>query len=260
MCPRPVRPCLEALEDRRVPTCTALQFAGSLTITGTDQADVIRIDDNGFGGVSVLCDTDVFARVFTGVTAISVNAQRGRDTVVYNLRGNVFNFRSLRVDLGSGDDTFLAFFNSFDLPFGANFQMSVLGRSGRDTIAVDATRGVDVGTGAVLGLDLRGGLGGDRIDLAHDGAINGALSAVANGGFGPDQVSENFNVAANSGGQLFARTLGGRAADALTLNVIQPPGVCIVPPCTLTLDAVLDGGPGTDTCTATPNVRRFNCP
>ena len=69
----------------------------------------------------------------------------------------------------------------------------------------------------------------------------------------------NLDATVTSKGSVRARVRGGLNNDNLTLNIVQPPGVCLLPPCSLLIDAFIDGGPGFDVCNATSNVFKINC-
>src|SRR4051795_768850 len=106
-------PRIEALESRQVLSATA-QFnplSHVLTVTGSDKADVIQINDNG-NAVRVF-DGTTLKGTFVGVTGINVNAKAGNDSVRYEVQGDIpFIFgnrsfavrRNLLADLGDGND------------------------------------------------------------------------------------------------------------------------------------------------------------
>ena len=71
------------------------------------------------------------------------------------------------------------------------------------------------------------------------------------GSQGRDQGHAHVGATAGSTGTLKAEVRGGDDDDNLTLAVVAGAGV--------DLEAVLDGGNGFDTCSATPNVEVKNC-
>jgi hypothetical protein len=88
--------------------------------------------------------------------------------------------------------------------------------------------------------------------------VKGKLDVVMRGGPGNDTFTGNFTADPGSTGSLTAKEYGGKGDDNLTLNVYDhsnPGG-----PSTLAdLDALIDGGPGHNTCTHTDNVKVVNC-
>jgi hypothetical protein len=264
-------PRLEPLEDRTVPT-TASQAGPLLIINGTNGPDVVHLFDRGQGTIDVQLDQNPTLSTFTGIHTIDVKTFAGRDTVTYDLAptfGTAFLFGlgvdenlAVNVDLGAGADTFQARFNKGDLGAGSQLAMNVHGGQGNDTLAVDATGGVDVGNQARLGISLNGDAGNDLITTNYEGVVTGDLTLAANAGAGRDRVVERYVVPDNSTGQLVARALGGPGSDGLRMEVdqplvlVQPVGPLTSP---LRLDALIDGGPGRDRGVATPNVGIINC-
>src|SRR5262249_57256558 len=97
-----------------------------------------------------------------------------------------------------------------------------------------------------------GGDGKDKVAVSYTGAVNGDLDFRATGGDGDDTVVGTVTLGAGSTGSLKGRVNGGDGNDDLTFNITgATAGVAI--------DAVLDGGDGTDTCVHTTNVTAKNC-
>jgi hypothetical protein len=103
------------------------------------------------------------------------------------------------------------------------------------------------------------GLGTQQTLFGFQGDLNGLLRLNTHGGKPNDVSVNNIDATVTSQGKVVARVVGGPADDNLTLNVRQPPGVCLLPPCTLLIDARINGGPGFDVCHATSNVTKINC-
>ena len=88
--------------------------------------------------------------------------------------------------------------------------------------------------------------------------IQADIQERAPGVFSKQALSAFFRRYTGSTGYLTAAVLGGLGNDDLTLTVNDDSGGG--GPSTLEYAlAVLDGGPGTDTCVATPDVQVFNC-
>lgn len=245
-------PRLEVLEARYVPTCTTTQSTGVLTITGTAGPDRVQIGDSGNGSISVLCDGDTTPRLFRGVSQVNVQTHGGNDTVHYDLLGNVVALHAIRVNLGAGNDTFVAFLNGFDLNSGADYRINVSGGHGRKNMNVQFgqdpntalvttltqglntaptfptfplggvglgnTPGVDIPAGAIFRLNLNGGNSADRILVNYEGIIAGqpatTTTAVptAANGINPNQ------------GTLAVSINGGGGNDTVTANILANSG------------------------------------
>jgi hypothetical protein len=220
--PRPRRrpagfvPRVEVLEDRRVPTCTAVQFGNTLNIDGTARSDTIQIGDSGSGSLSLLCDGDPTPRLFSGVVQVNVRTRAGNDLVHYDLLGSIASLHGLSVNFGSGPhqtDRFVAFLNGKTLFSGANYFIGVSGGRGSDNLSVntglDPNRtlvttlsqglvippfvafqpgstnfgtapAVNIQPNALFRLNLAGGRGTNKIAVNYEGMIAGTPGAAAN--------------------------------------------------------------------------------
>jgi hypothetical protein len=282
------KPQLETLEERQVPTCTFIQNNNLLTILGSPQRDIIRIGDDGGGGVSVLCDQMTTPMRFSGITSVSVLARGGNDSVRYDLLGTVNAHHSISVNLGPGRNTFLGFLNGSEIGPQADYRISVLAGPGRLGNAMNVSSGLDpdttlvsslsvglltfVGTpfnnaltpggsidqGGKFTLRLIGSAGPDAINFDYRGFIQGTLDTLSAGAAGRDVIHTRIDVPTGSAGRVRARVLGGLGNDPdLRLNVTQAGSLCIVPNCQLTIDALIDGGAGSDIGTGVfPVVKR----
>lgn len=259
---------LEVLEDRCLPTIIA-QVGTLLTITGTSGPDLIRIGDAGTGQVSVLVGPvgrQTFPQIFNNVTRIVVRTGGGDDTVHYDLLGNVTASRSLDVDLGAGNDRFVAFLNGNDLGAGVNYALNVKGGAGNDRLHVDAGNDPDRATvaqlseGLVLPFAQAGGNTGGAPGVAIP--IGAALRLALDGGSGNDTITVNYQ------GFIAGSPIpGGRAANEGTLAVLTNggPGNDVIVT-HITTDANSGGrilarelgGPGNDDLTLT--VRQQGAP
>src|SRR5262249_54590954 len=107
--------------------------------------------------------------------------------------------------------------------------------------------------GARANLNVDGGDGTDKVSVTYAGVLNGRLDINAKGGNDNDTVSAIVTLGAGSNGVFRGRVKGGNGNDNLTFNILGATAA-------VAIDAVLDGGAGTDTCVATANVTVINCP
>src|SRR5262249_35983413 len=140
---------------------------------------------------------------------------------------------------------------------------------GNDDLTLAVTGPIAAGAKADLQVD--GGAGNDTVTVSYAGKLDGKLTLNATGGPGDDTVAATVDLAAGSTGSLNARVIGdspqtddhedddeddgggaGGGNDPLPLNITGATAQ-------VTIVALLDGGPGTDTCVATANVTVINC-
>ena len=146
-------PLIEPLEDRRLLSASVtLGSSGTLTITGTDSADKIRISlestDTTKLDVIVNGATSTFA--LSSVKAVSVNAGAGNDDVeVIELNGPV-NIPMTMLG-GAGNDTLVGGSGNDCLVGGAGNDV-LAGEGGNDTLigGLGTDRLIDTGSGNTL--------------------------------------------------------------------------------------------------------------
>jgi hypothetical protein len=264
---------------------------GNSSGSGSDSNGSNGGGNGGGGGLTTRTFDDVERVVFIG--------RGGDDNFSYELTGELTTDRELRLDLGAGDDTatldFAAGVNdaelevdvrgaggddTVDATFGdvTDGDVSLRARlgAGTDELTADLTGDVtgdsdveldaDGGNGddvlgfnlagaidedATVEVDADGGRGNDDISLTYAGVIDGELDIRLDGGIGNDVVAGTVTAEGAGTGEVTARVRGGRGDDDLTLNIVAPAGVDV--------SGLLDGGRGTDTCVATPNVTVINC-
>ncbi|HKB01731.1 MAG TPA: hypothetical protein VKD90_05905 [Gemmataceae bacterium] len=252
-----------ALEGREVPACIVSHpTPDTVVITGNDKPDTVIIRDNGIGGVSGMA-TGWGAFSFSGIKHIKVATNGGGDRVAYNLIRDLQpeQMRSVQVDLGSSPrgvaDQFVAnLYNpatgvGSDLKAGSSLSINVAGGDGRDVIFVNAFKDTDVAPGAKLNLGLFGQAGDDIIMVHYWGENDGSVSVVADGGAGRDLERVRLHESPGSTGQLAGVVRGSDGNDNLGLFMLTA---------NVPSQALLDGGAGTDTPFATPNVTQINFP
>ena len=140
--------------------------------------DIITLTDRGVGGVNVAGAGTVAGgtNLSDRINRIQVNTNGSNDVVLYNLTGS--QRRSMRIDanLGSGNDTFIANQNGFDVRNTSTEDLRVNGGSGADRITINAagstTNRVNVNAGSVLRLQLLAGSDIDVLDRADAITVN----------------------------------------------------------------------------------------
>jgi hypothetical protein len=158
-------PRLEAFGERTLPSVTISEFSdGTLQILGDAAANHITIQDTGkdeAGSVTVEADGQLY--VSRGVvTRIKVLTYGGADTVDYWLVSDLTTNHTVSVDLGMRNDTFTAHLDGQNLAAGASLNIQAFGRGGADRLDLEA-RGVTIGAGSHLAVDLQGGHGKDAV-------------------------------------------------------------------------------------------------
>ncbi len=203
--PKKTVPQVEALESRWCLSTTVVQSGSLLTITGDNQADQVKINDNPAANITGV-RANGQERLFSGVDRIVVDLKGGKDALQYFQESNRTRSMSFTADLGSDNDFFQSGINGDVLNF-TMLQMRVDGGSGRDTMSVGVfgnTQGL-----SLLSLDLNGGSGIDTIAASYQGKADGELRLNARGGADNDTVTALVDVAAGSEGRLGA---GGQQA------------------------------------------------
>jgi hypothetical protein len=257
--PSQSRLSVQPLEGREVPACIVSHpLPDTLVITGNGANDTVVLRDNGAGVVTGAA-TGWGGFGFAGIRHIIVNTGAGHDQVYYNLMGNLLpgQDRDLDVNLGVGNDRFAA--NLYhpvtgvgsDLLVGSSMDVHAHGGDGRDVMAFNASRDTDVRVGATLKASLFGDAGPDLITGYYWGENDGTVSMLLDGGTGDDVLRGYMREDLGSTGKISGVVRGGEGKDALSLFMYTQG-----PPST----AILDGGAGFDTGSATPNVTKINIP
>jgi hypothetical protein len=171
--PRRFVPRLEAFDERVLPAVTVLPLTadGTLTILGDDADDVITVSDTGKNPASLIVEADgQFYFVDGFVTRVQVFTAGGDDTVVYRLSSDLASHRTVRVDLGAGDDSFSADVGGQNFAAGTDFLVQALGGRGKDRLTLKAG-GVDLGARTHFTVDFQGGGGKDAIAFNYAPAL-----------------------------------------------------------------------------------------
>jgi hypothetical protein len=212
------RPRLEALEDRRLLACSVTASAsGTLTIGGDNAANTVLITDNGSdapGNVTVTCDGTAMTPA-VAVHAIRISTRGGNDVVGYTLTGPLSgSSRSVRVDLGTGDDSWTANLAG-GLVNGSSWGATVSGSTGNDMLQALVSGGVS--GGSAVAFNYSGGTGNDRLtgQVGTNLADGSSLVFGASGSTGNDTIAEAFSGQLLGGSQALFSASGGTGNDAI---------------------------------------------
>lgn len=157
----------------RVLAPTVAQVEGTVTVSGTDGADVIQILSPASGAVTVLINGSTFYTVASGVSQCSIDAGSGNDSVT--IGGSAMRTYVLA---GPGNDTVV----------GGAGSDTVTGGGGADNLSGGA--GDDRLKGGRHNDSLNGGDGNDRLygDEDNDSMVGGTGSDRLWGGVGNDTL------------------------------------------------------------------------
>jgi hypothetical protein len=267
---------VEALEDRWVPSVT-FDFSGrTLIINGSPHArNNIVINDTGDTGgaaIQVLSDGSV-AGTFSGATftTITVNGGSKTDKVTYNVTGGTQSTtRVVQAFLNGGNDDFTANLNASSVVGDGVVQgLVVFGGDGKDTLKVNANNGAFYGAGTAILANLQGGADKDDVSFNFSGSAitpTVTLFLSLDGGEGNDTVTANLGLqtpgfhvtgfpspfaTAPGGSAAQVRGSGGKDRLSFNINTSRPDATSF---------ALIDGGEGRDTCTASGFVNlAVNC-
>src|SRR5262249_44187000 len=158
---------------------------------------------------------------------------------------------SLRYDKDPDSQTVAALSHGLNLSTTAAFSFGA--------VNFGSTPGVDIAQGSTFSVRLTGTPHNDHIAFKYQGTLNGILNYTADGRAGSDRINSVINADANSSGTVHARVLGGPGDDPfLRLAITEPLGVTGLQPGRLTVDGLIDGGPGKNHGDRTLNVLERN--
>jgi Ca2+-binding RTX toxin-like protein len=161
---------VEPLEQRRLMAASATLDLGELKITGTENADVIRLTINTSSKSQITVTINGESRKFTrsDVETINIQAGQGNDRVNID-NGKVHLDQPTRIYGSGGNDTIT----------GGQGKDRIYGGSGTDDLSGGDTRDIVYGEG-----------GNDRLDgeLGNDVLYGGAGNDTITGGRGIDRL------------------------------------------------------------------------
>jgi hypothetical protein len=260
------------VNDNGTPDGVVVLCNGATVWSGNQPVYGIIVDTGSANWDSVTYNLTADLVGATGVArVVRVKLGRGKaDSFEGNLNGNIAGILALQVNGGGGGDRIEAHLRGNLYTSGSYsslLELDLTGGSGRDVIGFDALPGVEVGPGVDFNVSLDGGAGNDTIDAAYAGEMRGLFFFDAQGGAGNDSVSAALTFEGNSDGLLYgppiggslkngaplaAQVDGGKGNDRLSLVVHHGPE--------LHGRAIIDGGPGFNTCHAEGNVDGvFHC-
>jgi hypothetical protein len=198
---------LERLEPRVFLSCDVSASDGTLFIDGDDNANVVRIVDEGFGSVTVLCDglpSDLLSEPpadqsseplrFTGIVTIELKVAGGDDQVYYETLPGASQPAALLADLGDGENMADVRYVGGGNPDPSGRQLVLTAGAGSDNVVVSVDNSFDVF------FDLNLGDGENTADVRCIGGGQpdpGELQLILTGGAGSDRVHLTEALAAN---------------------------------------------------------------
>lgn len=210
-------PRFDTLEDRACPSSIRV-WGPIMYISGDNNGNPVAITDNGNGTVTATIDV-TNTRTANGIRAIVVDTKGGDDDLVYNLVDHRRTHMAVAIKMGSGVDS-------------ADFNLTG-----------------NINPGKIFGILFDAGSGNDGpITFDYTGELDGKFAVGLSGGSDNDNIAANFTLATGSTGRLGAAVTGLGGNDNLAL-IIANGGSARV-------DALLDGGTGTDLGVSSPGVRR----
>ena len=251
-------PRVEALEDRRVPAVNfivqdGVLFIVSPTVPGAHPARIVITDNGTAGPNNVTAAAPLpFSPNVPISTVVVVNRGRGQAQVAYNLVGNLSTTRTVDVNLGGGNDRFVATIRR-NLLTGSSLTINAKGGGGNDDlqavligslaanshlalnydggggnniIRVSSATLVNLAAGSSLIENLTGGGFADRVVSEYQGVLGGRFQINEQGGRGPNTEIADVEIAAGSTGTVLPSTvIGGPQNDMLTFLVHNRSGI-----------------------------------
>jgi hypothetical protein len=233
-----VSPRLEGLESRVALSATAQQLPGGvLLVTGDNQADNIKINDDGTR-VHVYSNGASLGTFYNITNSVVINTNGGDDHVQYDIQGDVPTsggivsvpvFRNIYMDLGIGNDFAQvdvvraltapgAAISYSSLSNPSNIFVQVKGGDGNDT-AIFHAQTIDIN--ARLNFNFIGAAGDDSF-VASYGVQGGLAQGVAStvrlsfdGGDGNDYGYAGIAGSLPNSAQTYVTLNGGAGADSL---------------------------------------------
>jgi hypothetical protein len=192
-----------------------------------------------------------FGALSSSLATVCVNSSSGSDHLFAQV-GNANNSNlQFLTQLGKGAD-------SFNLQASCNLVNSVVhfdidAGSGADAITFNA-QDVNVDSTSRFNLESCTGAGNDTVTMTYSGVMNGELDVNLQGGTGDNTMQTALTLDPGSMGRLHGNLHGGAGNDDMTFDVFNnsnPGGKSTL----ALLQALLDGGAGDNTLSATPNVK-----
>jgi hypothetical protein len=206
-------PVLESLEDRSLLSAVATASRGTLTIVNSGGLAVVDNGTNGAGNVTVFASGQA-PMMFDAITHIVIDSVGSRDTIAYQLTGDLTGTRRVDVDLGTGKDSFIASLGG-NLLARSQMLINVTGHNGQDTIQ-EAVAG-NLFDRSALTFNANGSTAGNTITAVVTGTMfsNSANVLNVNGGPGNDTFLGLFLGAMLNGSSTQWTVNGGAGSDIL---------------------------------------------
>lgn len=221
---------VESLEDRQLPTVTAVLLNGgaTLSITGDNQAESVAIvqnDENDMVQVSwSQITTDPTATVVpqqsfqsSSIKKIVINLGGGADSLNYQCDGNTMLWdKTIDVDLGAGNDSaFFDFGGNLIVPF-VHTGGGLLDGGSNQPIDWPMPQPADLLANLVV--NVKGGAGDDSIDAVF-GNINKGLTYRVSGEAGQDNLSSSVAGTMMPSAVVLIDQDGGVGHDSETIDL-----------------------------------------
>jgi hypothetical protein len=273
-------PRLETLEDRLTPAANFVVNGSSLLIfaptTHNSPGESITINDNGGTGannITAFSQAPFVPNVV--INDVEVFCGRGNDKVFYNLTGPLTGFRSVSVHLGNGNNKFVGTvrrdllsgsflgINVFagngndriilnqigSLQASSNLQFNAQAGNGDNSVTYQTTNLVNVGAGALLGVNIGAGRGNDHLATFINAVDNGDIAVnTSTGGGSQNSGSIDLEVLPGSTGNVDSSSLNGGPGNDFLTFIVHNRGSGFA------ANQMLNGGGGFDTATRTNNV------
>jgi hypothetical protein len=188
-------PLLETLEDRSLLTASFSQVGGTLTIVNNGNLGVSDNGSSGTGNVTVFPSLQA-PMTFNNVSRIIIQDTGPNDAIAYQLVGNLTGARRVDVDLGTGNDSFIADLGG-SLLASTQMLINVTGHNGPDRIQ-EVVSG-NLFDGSSLGFSADGGTGNTQFTSIVTGTLFTNARNVLNINGGP---GNNFFAGLVSGPML----------------------------------------------------------
>ncbi len=221
---------VESLEDRQLPTVTAVLLNGgaTLSITGdnhdelvtivqNDDADELHVSWSELSSSQTLMYNPDMAFQSSSIKKIVVNLGGGADSFNYQLDGNTMQWdKTINVDLGAGNDSaFFDFGGQLIVPYAINSNIVIDDGSGQP-VGVPQADPADLLANLVV--NVHGGAGDDSISAVF-GNIKKGLTLRESGDGGDDFLSSSVAGSMVATSPILIDQDGGAGHDQLWVDL-----------------------------------------
>jgi hypothetical protein len=162
-------PHLESLEAREVPAVLIFVTDHTLDVIGDGHANIIKIQDNGQGTITVDAGNEQFTA--SGIHNVNIATGGGGDRVSYQLTGTLETTENITASLGTGSDK-----GNFDFSDGiagdGHLSLVVYDGAGADHDTVTIGK---IAAGGSAFVNIHGGSGNNTVKINTPDKIAGTL-------------------------------------------------------------------------------------